>query len=172
MTGFLYVEAKIDVPLDRQAAFRAAAALDAPRIILPHGPIPGVRSVDGHTGPWSEVGQTRVVTLTNGDTVHEILDVFLPGVSLAYDVREFTGAFGMLVHEAFAEWEFQDTAPGRSVVLWRYTFAATEPLFRPILWAILNGFYKGFMKAALARFQASILAAAAPPAGAAAASAP
>lgn len=156
MTGFLYVETKIEVPLDRHAAFFAAAALDAPKIILPHGPIPGVRSIDGHTGPWSEIGQERTVTLTNGDTVFEKLDVFLPGVSLAYDVREFTGFFGSLVHEAFGEWEFQDVSPGRSTVLWRYTFAATEPLFRPLLWAILNGFYKGFMKAALARFLAEI----------------
>lgn len=156
MTGFLYVHSKIEVPLDRQAAFRAAAALDAPKIILPHGPIPGVLSIEGHTGPWSEIGQERVVTLTNGDTVLEKLDVFLPGVSLAYDVREFTGFFGMLVHEAFGEWNFQDTGPGRSTIMWRYTFAATEPLFRPVLWVILNGFYKGFMKSALARFQASI----------------
>jgi hypothetical protein len=156
MTGFLYVQSKIEVPLDRHAAFRAAAALDAPKIILPHGPIPGVKSIDGHTAPWSEIGQERTVTLTNGDTVLEKLDVFLPGVSLAYDVRDFTGFFGMLVHEAFGEWEFQDIAPGRSRILWRYTFAATEPFFRPVLWAILNGFYKGFMKAALARFQASI----------------
>lgn len=156
MTGFIYVEAKIEVPLDRYAAFSAAAALDAPNIILPHGPIPGVRAVDGHSGPWSEIGQERTLTLTNGDTVFEKLDVFLPGVSLAYDVREFTGLFGSLVHEAFAEWAFQDTAPGRSVVLWRYTFAATEPFFRPVLWVILNGFYKAFMKAALARFLATL----------------
>lgn len=156
MTGFLYVHSKIEVPMDRQAAFRAAAAIDATKIILPHGPIPGVKSVEGHTGPWSEIGQERTITLTNGDTVHEKLDVFLPGLSLAYDVRDFTGFFGALVHEAFAEWEFQDTTPGRSTVLWRYTFAATEPMFRPILWAILNGFYKGYMKAALARFRMSI----------------
>ncbi len=168
MTGFLYVESKIEVPLDRHAAFLAAAALDAPKIILPHGPIPGVRAIEGHKGPWSEIGQERVVTLTNGDTILEKLDVFLPGVSLAYDVREFTGFFGTLVHEAFGEWLFQDTTPGRSTVMWRYTFAATEPFFRPFLWVILSGFYKPFMKAALARFLASIETGAGAPATAAA----
>lgn len=169
MTGFIYVHCKIEAPLDRHAAFRAVAALDAPRIILPYGPIPGVKSIEGHTAPWSEIGQERTITLTNGDTVFEKLDVFLPGVSLAYDVREFTGFFGFLVHEAFGEWEFQDIAPGRSIILWRYTFAATEPFFRPLLWAILRAFYKGYMKAALARFKASLDAApaSAPPPGAA-----
>lgn len=156
MTGFIYVEKTIEVPLDRHKAFLAAAAMDAVAIIRPHGPIPGVRSIAGHAGPWSETGQERTVTLTNGDTIFEKLDVFLPGVSFAYDVREFTGFFGALVHEAFGEFIFEDAGPGRSRVMWRYTFAATEPLFRPLLWAILRGFYGGFLKSALTRFRASL----------------
>ena len=156
MTGFIYVERSIEAPLDRHRAFLAAAAMDAVAIIRAHGPIPGVASLEGHTGPWTETGQERVVRLSNGDSVHEILDVYLPGVSFAYDVREFTGLFGMLVHEAFSEFIFEDAGPGRSRVLWRYTFAATEPFFRPLLWAILRGFYGGFMKAALLRFRETL----------------
>lgn len=167
MTGFIYAEAKIELPLDRHGAFRAAAALDAIAVIRPYGPIPGVRAIEGHTGPWSETGQERLVTLTNGDTVREILDVYLPGVSFAYDVREFSGGFGMLVHEAFSEFIFEDIAPGRSRVLWRYTFAATEPLFRPVVWALLRLFYAGFLKRALARFAATVAAPPASPASAA-----
>lgn len=159
MTGFIYIETKTELPLDRFGAFHAAAALDATKIILPYGPIPGVQSIEGHKDAWSEIGQERIITLTNGDTISEKLDVFLPGVSLAYDVRDFTGLFGFLVHEAFGEWVFSDKEPGRSVVLWRYTFAATEPFFRPFLSAILVVFYKGFMKAALARFRDSVVAA-------------
>lgn len=157
--NIIYARAVIDVPVSRQRAFDAAAGLDAPSIIRPYGPIPGVRAIEeGHAGPWSETGQSRVVRLTDGNSVFEKVDVFLPGIGFAYDVGEFTGPFAALVDQAYSEWEFQDLAPDRSRILWRYSFLASTPLTHPPLLLVITLFYGGFLKAALKRLAAHIRA--------------
>ena len=83
--------------------------------------IPATIAVEHQTGAWDAVGQTRTLKLSDGSSVVETTtDVERPGY-FAYELTQFTKAFGPLVDHARAEWHF-DAAEGGTRITWTYTF--------------------------------------------------
>jgi hypothetical protein len=85
--------------------------------------IPATVRVEGQTGAWDAVGQTRVLHLSDGSSVRETTtDVDRPGF-FAYELTEFTKVFGPIVDHARAEWQFDAVEAGTRIT-WTYTFFA------------------------------------------------
>jgi len=77
--------------------------------------------VENQTGAWDGVGQTRVLRLSDGSSVRETTtDVVRPDF-FAYELTEFTKAFGPIIHHARAEWRFEAVESG-TLITWTYTF--------------------------------------------------
>jgi hypothetical protein len=144
-----------------QTAFAAVAGLDAPSIFRARGPVPGVVGVEGHIAPWSAVGQTRTIRLSDGSSVHETLTAFGDG-ALAYKVTDFEGAFGRLAREARGEWRVTPHGDGARIE-WRYVFTPASPLAALPLRVIAFAFWADYMRAALSRLKTSIETAAPAP---------
>jgi hypothetical protein len=87
------------------------------------GPLPAVVGVRDQTGPWSTVGQTRTLQLSDGGTVQEELTTVDQPDLFAYRLTNFSKVFGRLVDHARAEWRFEQK-PGGTLVSWTYTFVA------------------------------------------------
>ncbi len=95
--------------------------IDPARFYPKYGPLPAVQAVRDQTGPWSVVGQSRTLHLSDGSTVTEtITDIEQPSY-FAYELTAFTRLFGRLVDHANAEWSFEEK-PNGTLVTWTYTF--------------------------------------------------
>jgi hypothetical protein len=148
------VSETINAPLAR--TFAGAAGFDVPATMLPHGPLPGVKTVEGHKAAYSGIGQVRELTLTDGSTVREETTSFVPNRSFAYRIGSFTGAFKSLVAYGEAEWRFTELGPAQTRIDWRYAFTPKSAAAMPIVWLIVKGMWGGYMGAALKRVKAAI----------------
>jgi hypothetical protein len=136
--------------------FAGAAGFDVPQAMQPHGPLPGVKSVDGHKSAYSAAGQVRHMTLTDGSSVREETTAFVPNKRFAYRIDNFTGAFKALVEYGEAEWRFAEVTPSQTKIDWTYAFTPKSPIAAPIVWLIVKGLWGGYMAAALKRVKAAI----------------
>lgn len=85
------------------------------------GPLPAVTAVEDQSGPWTIVGQTRRLELSDGGSVVEtITDADSPTL-FAYDLSDFQRLFGRLVTGARAEWRFERESDGTRI-RWSYEF--------------------------------------------------
>lgn len=93
-----------------------------PTVYYPRfGPLPAVTAVHDQTGPWTVVGQTRRLALSDGGSVVEtITDADSPTL-FAYDLSGFQRLFGRLVAGARAEWRFERDGGGTRI-RWAYEF--------------------------------------------------
>ena len=83
--------------------------------------IPATIGVENQTGAWDTVGQTRTLQLSDGSSVVETTkEVDRPGF-FAYELTNFTKAFGSIVDHARAEWHF-DAVEGGTRITWTYSF--------------------------------------------------
>jgi hypothetical protein len=83
--------------------------------------IPATVRVEGQTGAWDAVGQTRVLHLSDGSAVRETTKNVERPHFFAYELTEFTKAFGPIVDHARAEWRFEPVESG-TLITWTYTF--------------------------------------------------
>ena len=83
--------------------------------------VPATVRVEGQTGAWDGVGQTRILHLSDGSSVRETTKVVDRPGFFAYELTEFTKTFGPLVDHARAEWHF-DAVEGGTRITWTYTF--------------------------------------------------
>lgn len=139
----------IKAPVEKAFAF--ALGFDVPSIVHKHGPLPGVKSVSGTTGAWSNAGQKRKLTLTDGSGVEETLLDVGPN-SYKYRVAGLTGPFKFLVKEMNASFEVEPRKDG-SMLTWTYAFTPTSPLAGPILSFIADSLWPQWMDAALERMK-------------------
>ena len=108
-------------PADPARTFGVLTPIDPSGFYPRFRVIPAVVSVTDQTGAWDDVGQTRMLHLSDGSTVVEtITDVERPGY-FAYELTGFTRVFGPLVDHARAEWRFA-AADGGTRITWSYTF--------------------------------------------------
>lgn len=85
------------------------------------GAVPAVVRVHGQPPIWDAPGLSRTLELSDGGSVVETITTSDPGVSFAYDLREFRKVFGRLVSGAHAEWSF--VAEGATTrIRWSYAF--------------------------------------------------
>ena len=108
-------------PADPAHTFDILTPSDPSRFYPKFRVIPATVRVEGQTGAWDAVGQTRVLHLSDGSSVRETTtDVDRPGF-FAYELTEFTKVFGPSVDHARAEWQF-DAVEGGTRITWTYTF--------------------------------------------------
>jgi Polyketide cyclase / dehydrase and lipid transport len=139
----------INAPLAH--VFQTAAAMDPCALIQDHGPLPGIVNCQGHTAPWSAIGQQRKHTLSDKSSADEELTAFSQDEHYAYRVTNFTGPFAKLVDEASGEWRFTSLAPETTSVVWTYSFTPRRALAAPALWLIVKLLWPGYLGSALAR---------------------
>ena len=108
-------------PADPEHTFDILTPSDPSRFYPKFRVIPATVGVEGQTGAWDAVGQTRVLRLSDGSSVRETTtDVERPGF-FAYELTEFTKVFGPIIHHARAEWRFEAVEAG-TLITWTYTF--------------------------------------------------
>ena len=112
-------ERELDAPID--AAWRTATLVSPVEHYSAFGPLPAVTAVHDQSGEWDEVGKTRTLALSGGDSVAETITDVSPNEFFAYDLSQFSGLFGKLVEGARAEWDFWETSSGCGI-RWTYTF--------------------------------------------------
>lgn len=131
-----------------ERAFDVIAPIDLPRIFLRFGPIPAVVRTRDQTGPWSAVGESRVVELADGSSAPERLTAYERPAHFGYRVGPFDGALGRLVDHADGAWWFREAAGGTEI-RWTYRFHPRRGIGL-LVWAIVP-FWRGYAGRALAR---------------------
>jgi hypothetical protein len=108
-------------PADPGRTFDVLTSSEPARFYPKFRVVPATIGVEGQTGAWDAIGQTRTLRLSDGSSVRETTtDVDRPGF-FAYELTEFTKVFGTIVDHARAEWRFESVAGG-TLITWTYTF--------------------------------------------------
>lgn len=131
-------------PAHPDRTFEILTPSDPTRFYPKSGPLPGVVRVEGQTGAWDAVGQTRTLHLSDGSSVVETTREVDPPRRFSYQLTDFTKLFGSLVAYARAEWDF-DAAEGGTRIRWTYTFYA-QPARGAIVWLIVRLLWGPYMK--------------------------
>lgn len=139
------------VSAPKTETFQAAVGIDARELIRKHGPLPAIINVDGHDAPWSEIGQTRIHTLSDRSSVREELVGYTADQTFAYHLTNFSGALAPLVSDAKAEWHFTTTGENSTQIDWTYIFNPRGPIAEPVVWFLVKLFWPGYLKSALIR---------------------
>lgn len=109
------------IPVDVHTAFRRTLPMPLPTIFKRwYGPMGPVRAVQGQTGDWGTVGQTRTVVQAGGTTVREELTRVEEPDGFGYTLSGVTGPLAPLVDHIDGEWLFTIVGTGTEVT-WRWT---------------------------------------------------
>ncbi len=137
----------IDAPIE--AVFDFVVAEDVlPKVLLGYGPLPRVVHTSDLHSSWEEPGVHRTVHLADGSTAREEVTDFRRPHYFAYNVSQFTFALRHLATEGRGQWRFTRTADGTRVE-WIYTFTARSPLTYPLLLAVAQWLWRGYMRVGL-----------------------
>ena len=105
MSRTLAVQQSRVIPVSVDDAFAGTLPIPLTTIFSRwYGPIPPIKEVRDQTGEWDTAGQTRVVLLSPGGTLHEELTSLDPPHSFGYALTGITGPLGLLVGRADGEW--------------------------------------------------------------------
>lgn len=135
-------------PAKPQRTYAILTRSDPARFYPRYGPLPAVVAVEGQTGAWDAVGQSRTLRLGDGSTVVERLEAVDAPRRFAYQLTGFTGPFGNLVAFADAEWDFVASSEGTRI-RWVYTFHA-QPKRGWVVRLVVALFWSRYMKRVLA----------------------
>lgn len=132
-----------------QDAFRFVTAEDVlPKVLLGYGPVSGVASISGNTGPWDISGSVRTVHLKNGDTAHEEVTDYQAPSYFAYRVSNFSFALKHIATQGRGQWWFTPE-DGGTHVKWTYTFTARSAFTQPLLRVFALLLWRGYMQVAM-----------------------
>jgi hypothetical protein len=122
------------VPASPEAAFDAV--MNAPlEELFPHraGIIPPVKEVNGQTGPWATVGQTRSVVTADGNSNTETLVTYdRAGGRYQYRLSDLTGPLKTLVASVDGQFTYVPEGAGTRVT-WSWTLHPTNGVTRAFL---------------------------------------
>ena len=111
--------------------------------------MPGVTKTTGTTGPWDKPGSTRIVHLTDGNTVRETVTSATAPDYFAYRLTEFTNPMiRMLVKEARGQWWFTDSGEGLHAK-WTYTAESKNALGGLLIVPVIKILWHRYMQAAM-----------------------
>jgi hypothetical protein len=138
------------LPGTPETVFNFITAEDVlPKILTRYGPLPAVIKTSENTGPWTVAGSARLIHLADGTTVREQVVRFEPTSFFAYRVWEFGNPIvRSLASGARGEWTFS-SAPGGTLVTWKYTFTAKNSFATLPLSAITQILWRGYMDVCL-----------------------
>jgi hypothetical protein len=128
------MESRVEIVVEGYAAAHAARTFD---VIVPidlttvfrgRGPLPAVVGVRDQSGPWSSVGASRIVRLSDRSEAPERIAAYERPWHFAYRVGPFAPPLGLLATHADGAWWFAETGDRRTHIRWSYTFALQGPL--------------------------------------------
>jgi hypothetical protein len=148
MSRTLAVQQSRVIPVSVDHAFAGTLPIPLTTIFSRrYGPIPPIREVRDQVGEWGTVGQTRVVLLTGGGSMHEELTSVDPPRSFGYVLTDISGPMALLVGRADGEWRFTPSGSATTVT-WRWNIHARSGLTAPLL-PVLGLLWKGYARQAL-----------------------
>lgn len=111
--------------------------------------MPGVKNTTDTTGPWDKAGSTRIVHLTDGNTVRETVVTATAPDYFAYRLTEFSNPMIRAVcRDARGQWWFTDSGSGLQAK-WTYTAESTNPLTWLLLYPVIKILWHRYMQAAM-----------------------
>jgi hypothetical protein len=116
--------------------------------------MPGVTKTTDTTGPWDTPGSSRIVHLTDGNTVREtVMNATAPDY-FAYRLTEFSNPIIRAVcREARGQWWFTDRDNGL-YAKWTYTAESKGLLGYFLLYPVIKILWHRYMQAAINRTKA------------------
>lgn len=143
------------VPIAAATAFAGIAAIDLPGAFVGYGPLPAVTGIADGALAWQSVGQARTLKLADGSTAVETLTAIAEPDGFGYRVDQYSSILRYLVDHAEASWRFAST-PGGCEIHWRYRYFPRSWLAAPLVWAITQTLWRGYMRRSIARCAAII----------------
>ncbi|MGX5680010.1 SRPBCC family protein [Schumannella luteola] len=134
------------------ATWSFVSAHDPAQYYPSFGPLPAVIAVSDQTGPWTVVGQSRMLHLSDGGTVVETITDADSPTYFAYNLSAFRKLFGRLVSGARAEWRLEREGDGTRI-RWIYTFHPKRGA-RPLVALIVQLWWSRYMRRVLPRIAA------------------
>ena len=111
--------------------------------------LPGVTSTSDTTGPWDVPGSTRVVHLTDRNTVRETVMAATAPDYFAYVITEFSNPMiRNIVKEARGQWWFTDDGSGTKAK-WTYIAESKSFLGTLILLPVIKILWHRYMTAGI-----------------------
>lgn len=151
MTREITVEVHGSVAAPAEHSFERILGLDPRRLLSGYGPVAGVAGHRNLVGQWSQPGDTREVSMTDGTRItQELLYLDRPS-GFGYLLPELRGPIGLIVRRARAHWRFATRSDGRTTVTWRYVFEGPKAMPYAVGWFLLRVLWAGYMRAALRR---------------------
>lgn len=141
------VEIIIDQPIEQ--AFLGIVPIELSKVFTGYGPLPAVSGVSDQVGGWDAEGQTRTVLLSDGSSANERITEYQYPEYFSYTVSRFTGIFRFVTTSANGEWWFEPLSEKQTHVKWRYTYNSRSAVVAPLLWFIVNVFWRGYMNKSL-----------------------
>ena len=147
------ISATVDtyVDLDRRASFLHVVPIPLERIFLASNGLPAI-SGTSPVKSWDQVGLSRHVFFSTGDSAREIITHYDEGRYFAYRVSEFTLSAKYVAKYAIGQWWWTEEN-GRTKIVWRYTFVPKNFLVRPFLALFVRTRWRPYMQAAMQRVQ-------------------
>lgn len=139
------------VDLDSRASFLHVVPIPLERIFLASHGLPAITG----TSPvksWDQVGLSRRVFFSTGDSARETITHYDEGQYFAYRVSDFTLSAKYVAKYAVGQWWWKEEN-GRTKIVWRYTFVPKNFLVRPLLALFMRTRWRPYMQAALQRVQ-------------------
>ena len=111
--------------------------------------LPGVTKTTDTTGPWDVPGSTRIVHLSDRNTVRETVTQATTPDYFAYALTEFSNpVIRLLVKQARGQWWFTDEGSGTHAK-WTYTAESRSVLGMVVLVPVIKILWNRYMKAAM-----------------------
>lgn len=137
--------ARIEVAASPERVFAVATDLrNFPRLMLPHGIIPGIASAEMAAGATPAAGARRFLELSDGNTIEEeVLAFDRPSRHRYRWVRPPAGSFGLLVRGGEGNWSFAPSERGQGTTLvWSYRFELTSIWVYPVAMLVVSQFQR------------------------------
>ena len=127
------MESRVEIVVEGYAAtgveqtFDALVPIDLTTVFRGKGPLPAVVGVRDQSGPWSSIGASRVVRLSDGSEVPERITGYERPWHFGYRVGPFARPLGLLATHADGAWWFAEVGDRRAHIRWSYTFSVNGP---------------------------------------------
>ncbi len=154
MTKPIATTVSVRTARDKAHAFATAIPADLTKVLLPKGPLPGVRDVTERKGDWTAPGHSRRVVMSDGASLLETLTAYEENTAVAYRIEGFKAPLGLLVTHAEGAWSFDEVGPAETKIAWTFTFYPRSAFTAPIVGFIARRLWPGYAGDALDRVKA------------------
>jgi hypothetical protein len=124
-----------------------------------YGALPPIRATertDGAPGePWGQVGQARVVRLSDGGSMRESLVAVERPEVFGYELDRVKGAMAALVSSVDGSWAFAAAGTGTRVT-WTWHVHPRSPVTAPLL-GVLAKLWRGYARQAFEQLESALV---------------